>query len=82
MAHGIGFKVVTEVLLVEDGTGDPGAAVINEKIRGDMAKLFLDIIQAKVPEFAEAHRLRVEDVQLGCTIFLVKKGDKKPQGFG
>ncbi len=70
MRKGVGFQVVTEALLVDDGSAS--LEVVNEQgLRSDMSELFLKVIRDHLPEFAEARGYRVEDVQLGVNIFLL-----------
>jgi len=77
---GVGFQVTTEVLFLPH----PEFAALEcdrEVLRKDMAQAFLEVLQAKIPEMAEATGYVVHDLQVGIQVMLMDEvEDSEPSG--
>lgn len=65
--EGVGFRVVTDILFKPH----PNFAALNvdeKSLREDMAKAFLEVLQARVPETAEANGYVVQELRTGVDV--------------
>jgi len=71
---GVGFQIVTEVLLLPHPEAD-AVEESEDTLRKDMAAAFNQVLLEKIPEMAEATGYAVETLQLGVSLVRMEAED-------